>query len=126
MQVYEYNAPSFNKWLSLQKGFDKNNVIGGFDSVTIYSDNNGLIYLLIMHNIYGWMACYSVHNNVFVDENIVDTLHPATRKEIKAAGLWDYVINKDDYSSEQDKIETELDEYLRIGEEIEREKDIES
>ena len=53
-----------------------------------------------------------------------DKLHPATRKEIKAAGLWEYVINKDDYSSEHDKIETELEEYLRIGEELEKQKDM--
>ena len=46
----------------------------------------------------------------------------ATRKEIKEAGLWDFVENKEDYSSEQEKIDDELDEYLRIGEEIEKEK----
>ncbi len=47
---------------------------------------------------------------------------PATRKEIKEAGLWDFVENKEDYSSEQEKINDELEEYLRIGEEIEKEK----
>ncbi len=38
---------------------------------------------------------------------------PATREEIKEAGLWDYVINKYEFSSEDD----ELEEYLRLGEE---------
>ncbi len=49
----------------------------------------------------------------------------ATRKEIKEAGLWDYVSNKDNYSSEQEKIDDELDEYLRIGEELSKAKNSE-
>ena len=48
---------------------------------------------------------------------------PATRREIKEAGLWDFVENKEDYSSEQEKIDDELDEYLRIGEELSKAKD---
>lgn len=103
--------------------------IGGFenaDDILIYSDNKGHIYLLIGDDEFGWMACYSINDQDFViDENIEDDLHPATRKEIKAAGLWDYVINKEDYSSEEDKIETELDEYLRIGEELSKTKNSE-
>ena len=42
--------------------------------------------------------------------------------EERAAGLWDYVINKEDYSSKRDQIEVEMDEYLRIGEELSKEK----
>jgi hypothetical protein len=43
----------------------------------------------------------------------IEIQRPATSSELKAAGLWDMVINKDDYSSEED----ELEEYLRIAEE---------
>ncbi len=50
---------------------------------------------------------------------------PATRREIKEAGLWDFVENKEDYSSEQEKIDDELDEYLRIGEELSKAKNLE-
>ena len=49
-------------------------------------------------------------------------MHPATRKELKEAGLWDMVVNKNNYSSKDDQIESELEEYLRIGEEAEKEK----
>jgi hypothetical protein len=45
-------------------------------------------------------------------------LKPATKKELQEAGLWDFVANKEDFSS----LEEQLDEYLRIGEEIEKEK----
>ena len=48
----------------------------------------------------------------------------ATRKEIKEAGLWDFVENKEDYSSEQEKIDDKLDEYLRIGEEQSKTKNL--
>ena len=34
---------------------------------------------------------------------------PATRNELKAAGLWDMVINKDDYSCPEDELESYLD-----------------
>jgi hypothetical protein len=37
---------------------------------------------------------------------------PATRSELKAAGLWDMVINKEDCSC----LEDELEEYLGIAE----------
>lgn len=43
----------------------------------------------------------------------VVSIRPATRKEIQMAGFWDLVVNKDDFSSEDD----ELEEYLRLGEE---------
>ena len=36
-------------------------------------------------------------------------LRPATRNELKAAGLWDMVINKDDYSCLEDELESYLD-----------------
>jgi len=110
---YSYYNPVFRKKLSEIGGFEN------VDDILIYSDNKGHIYLLIGNDEFGWMACYSINDQDFViDENIEQKLHPATRKEIKAAGFWDYVINKEDYSSEEDKIETELDEYLLIGEEL--------
>ena len=46
--------------------------------------------------------------------------HPSTRNELKQAGLWNIVINKEVFSS----VEEELDEYLRIGEELEKRKDM--
>lgn len=36
-------------------------------------------------------------------------IRPATRKELKAADLWDMVINKDDYSCPEDELESYLD-----------------
>lgn len=47
---------------------------------------------------------------------ISEGIRPATRSELKAAGLWDMVINKDDFSCKED----ELEEYLRIAEEKEQ------
>lgn len=45
-------------------------------------------------------------------------VRPATRSELKAASLWDLVINKDDYSCPED----ELEEYLKIAEETDKKK----
>ena len=113
---YVYCNSAFDEKLS-EEGF------WGYYKVLVYSDGKGSIYLLIDDEELGWMRCYSVNTQSWVDdEDIYETLRPATRKEIKAAGLWDCVYNKDDYSSEEDKIETNLDEYLRIGKEIAKEK----
>lgn len=84
--------------------------------------NNGNLDLFIIQNsmiaLYDYeYDSYKIYgSNEFV---IPNEARPATRKEIKEAGLWDYVINKEDYSSEQDKLETKLEEYLRLGENIE-------
>lgn len=113
----------FNKLGSL----NTNNGFGGFADTLVYADDESHLYLVITDEECGDnLAYYSFDIQDFViDENIEEKLHPATRKEIKAAGLWDYVINKEDYSSEEDKIETELDEYLRIGEELSKAKNSE-
>ena len=79
-----------------------------------YADIDGCVYV-ITNDIYELM--YRAFDGFPVDGVRIDNLHPATRKEIKEAGLWDYVINKEDYSSEQDQLETELEEYLKLGEE---------
>ena len=77
-----------------------------------YSDNLGNIFVVTADE---YELMYRAVDGCPTDSIILKSLHIATRKEIKAAGLWDYVINKEDYSSEEDKIETELDEYLRMS-----------
>lgn len=87
-----------------------------------YSDNLGNIFVVTADE---YELMYRAVDGCPTDSIILKSLHIATRKEIKAAGLWDYVINKEDYSSEEDKIETELDEYLRIGEELSKAREAE-
>ena len=116
---YVYCNSAFDEKLS-EEGF------WGYYKVLVYSDDKGSIYLLIDDEELGWMGCYSVNTQSWVDdEDIYETLRPAMRKEVQAAGLWDCVFNKDDYSSKEDQIQSELDEYLRIGEELSKTKDLE-
>lgn len=46
--------------------------------------------------------------------DLPENIRPTTRKEIQSAGLWDYVINKEDFSNVDEKLE----EYLKIGEKV--------
>lgn len=84
-----------------------------------YADDLNNVYVIVVDSEFE--CIYYAKNGSGVDANIRDSLHLATRKEIMEAGLWDYVINKDNYSSKADEIETKLDEYLRIGEELAKE-----
>ena len=91
-----------------------------------YADQKGVIYV-VTNNDY-WTGYYRAEDGMPIrtEEEWLEVegkLHIATRKEIKEAGLWDYVINKDDYSSEEDEIETKLEEYLQIGDELLRNKE---
>ena len=47
--------------------------------------------------------------------------HVASRKELKESGLWNLILNKEDFSN----VEDELDEYLRVGEELSKAKQLE-
>jgi hypothetical protein len=93
--------------------------IGKYDnclfSVELYIDRTNQIFL-IEHDELG--DVYRYENGTFVkDETIfaceVKGIRPATRSELKAAKLWDMVINKDDFSCTED----ELEEYLKLAEE---------
>ena len=55
---------------------------------------------------------FILSNRNKISSELIDK--PATKKELQEAGLWDLVINKEDFSS----IDEELEEYLQIGEEI--------
>ena len=81
----------------------------------LYANESGDIYFL---DDSGECLVEFASSKYIRNKEIFRKLHPATRKEIKAAGLWDYVENKEDYSSKRDQIEVEMDEYLRIGEEV--------
>jgi hypothetical protein len=61
----------------------------------------------VLENVFGYKYFHSTE-----DEKLAG-IRPATRSELKAAGLWDMVINKDDISCPED----ELEEYLRLAEE---------
>lgn len=89
-----------------------------FGNPEAYADDLNNIYVVVNSE---FECIYCAKNGESVDGNIKSSLHIATRKEIIDAGLWDYVINKDNYSSESDEIETKLDEYLRIGEKLVKE-----
>lgn len=47
-----------------------------------------------------------------IPQCVMKGIRPATRKELKAIGLWDMVVNKEDFSSTED----ELEYYLELAE----------
>ena len=88
---------------------------GNMSEAFLYANEAGDIYLLDTDE----ECLFDLASSKYIrNKEIYRKLHPATRKEIKVAGLWDYVENKEDYSSKRDQIEVEMDEYLRIGEEL--------
>ncbi|MDR2067388.1 MAG: hypothetical protein LBP41_00135 [Holosporaceae bacterium] len=100
------------------------------DEITgLYIFNNCIIVADYDDEFEYYKIMYMYTNNRFVKiNNIVDETEnnfclkenprPATKKELQDAGLWDFVINKEDFSS----LEEQFDEYLRLGEEIATEK----
>lgn len=99
---------------------------------------------LITGNSGTGLRCYIVNNDIFVVcgddgcldyypvyrfndghfsifDDIISNIRPATKQEILDIGLWNFVINKEDFLNTGD----ELDEYLRIGEELSKTKDLE-
>ncbi len=93
---------------------------GNVSEGIIYANEEGNIFLLDEDTnfLFDLTSSKGIRDMAFLKK-----LHPATRKEIKAAGLWDCVFNKEDYSYKEDQIQSELDEYLRIGEELSKAKD---
>ncbi len=88
------------------------------------------------------LRCYIVNNDIFavcgddecldyypvyrfndgrfsIFDGVISSIRPATKQEILDIGLWNFVINKEDFLN----IEDELDEYLRIGEELSKQKE---
>lgn len=71
--------------------------------------------ILVYDDVYDEYLRY--HDMQFVP---VEKVHRAAcKKELQDAGLWDLVLNKEDFSN----IEEELEEYFRIGEELSKTKD---
>ena len=66
--------------------------------------------ILVYDDVYDEYLRYS--DMQFVPAEKVDRV--AYKKELQKAGLWSLILNKEDFSN----VNEELDEYLRIGEEL--------
>ena len=81
-----------------------------FSYFEIFINQNNDIYL-VEHDELG--DVYKYKEGKFIKEEELFSceinMRPATRNELKAAGLWDMVINKDDYSCPEDELESYLD-----------------
>ena len=86
--------------------------IEGKGNLSLFTTKDGKI--VVYDDEYDY---YIVYNTGGIVESV--EAHPSTRKELKQSGLWDIVVNKEVFSS----VEDELDEYLRIGEELSKQKE---